>query len=75
MGEIGPVQRPDPAINAPNLLGRVQQAGDHKHRHPQDEPHQEEDKVELHEEESPPSEVVPVFRPQEPSGGGLDLAV
>lgn len=76
MGEIGRVQRPDPAINAPNLLGRVLQAGDQKHgRQHEDERPPKEDVVELHDEEAPPPSESTPYTPPESAGGGLDLAV
>lgn len=75
MGEIGRVQRPDPAVNAPNLLGRVQQAGDQKHRQQHEEHPTQEDTVELHDEEASPQLQTPPARDPAVSEGGLDLAV
>ena len=73
MGEIGRVQRPDPAINAPHLLHRVQQSDDrHQRRHGEQPP--QEDQVELHQEDECPPSVVMHFTDEDPPHG-LDLAV
>jgi hypothetical protein len=75
MAEIGRVERPDAAVNAPDLLGRVVATGDRSGRHPQDKP-QKEDSVDLHsEEESAQEQPSPFGAPDEPSADGFDIAV
>jgi hypothetical protein len=75
MAEIGRVERPDAAINAPEQFGRVVSTGDRQGRQHHEQPAKE-DSLDLHaEDEGATDEAPPAAIPIVPPSEGLDLAI
>ena len=74
MGNVDRVHRVDPAVNAPNLLGRVIPQKDQK-QHQQHEQAPKEDVVELHETSEDGDAIEHPSTPVDPDHGSIDYSV